>query len=177
MIAPDDADHATEVLVVPETEALNCLCCPGASTTEAGLTETAIAALGATCNWDVLDTPLSAAVIVTAWAVLALLTLTWKPTLLDPAGTVTDAGADTAALADDVLTLTTTPPEGEAPDNDTVHADDAGTVIDEGLQVRPDRDGAGAFPVMLMLLPAAVKAMEVPSGVAAAAFVSWTAAV
>ncbi|MGE5570050.1 MAG: hypothetical protein ACM3S5_13525 [Rhodospirillales bacterium] len=157
---------------MPETVALNCCCCPGASTTEAGVTETLIVAAGATCNWTVLDVPLYAAPTVTACGELQLVTFTWKFALVAFPGTVTVAGADTAAFTDDVLMLTAAPPAGAAPESDTAHAAEPGTTIDVGLHVRLERDGAGALPVMLTLPPVAVTDMAVPSGAAANAFVT-----
>lgn len=174
MIVPAEADQLTALFVVPETVALNCCCCPGASTTEAGVTETLIDAAGATCNWTVFDVPLSAAPTVTACGVLQLLTPTWKFALVALPGTVTVDGADTVAFTDDVLMLTGAPPAGAAPDSDTAHAAEPGTTIDVGLHVRFARDGVAALPVMLILAPVAVTDMPDPSGAAANAFVNWT---
>jgi len=174
VIVPAEADHVTAPFVVPDTVALNCCFCPGASTTEAGVTETLIDWAGATCNCTVLDVPLSAAPTVTTCGELQLLTLTWKFALVALLGTVTVDGADTVAFTDDVLMLTGAPPAGAAPDSDTAHAAEAGTTSDVGLHVRLARLGVGALPVMLILPPVAVTDIAVPSGAAANAFVNWT---
>lgn len=72
------------------------------------------------CRLKVLATPFAVAVNVAVWVVVTAVTVAEKAPLVDPAGTVTDAGTVTALLL--LARVTANPPAGAAALSVTVQA-------------------------------------------------------
>lgn len=100
---------------------------------------------GETDRLTVLDVPLSAAVRVAVWPDTTVAAVAVNDAVLDPAGTVMDAGTTIAALLDESATVR--PPVGAAADNATLQA-----VVDPDVRLvephcREDKDTTGAATV------------------------------
>jgi hypothetical protein len=82
-----------------------------------------------------------------------------KVAVVAPAGTVTDAGTDKAALLSEIETKA--PPAGADPERVTVQVDEPDPVMVDGVQVNEDTVTAGAGTTTTPAEPSAV--MELPA--------------
>ena len=91
--------------------------------------------------------PPACAVNVAVWAVVTDDTVAVNPTLVAPAGTVTEAGTTTAVLL--LLTATVNPPDGAAAVRDTVHRSVPAPVIEPLEQLIALSAGVTAAPRLI----------------------------
>ena len=88
------------------------------------------AVFGVTVTVTVEDVPLRVAVTITVWLEVTVPAFAVKFAVVDPLGTVTDAGTDKAGLFPE--RLTTAPPLGAGCERVIEHVDESPEVTDEG---------------------------------------------
>jgi hypothetical protein len=154
------SDHVTAVLVVPDTVAVNCLVCPGASVVLDGLNCTATTAGAEIVRLKLRLTPLSVPAI-TAVPVVPAAIWTVNDADVEPAGTVTEAGIVTGTDDAPLPSETIRPPEGAGPVKVAVQELEPGLTTVAGLQARPESCGVAANEIVP---PVALRANARASG-------------
>jgi len=97
------------------------------------------------CKAKLLETLPAEAVSVAVCAVVTAETVAVKDAVVEPAATVTEAGATTAELL--LAKVTATPPLGAAPVNATVQASLPAPVMELFVQVKELKPGGGGASV------------------------------
>jgi hypothetical protein len=166
--------HRIPVLVVPLTDAENCLVCPAVSVAFNGETATLIPWPDDTAGDTVTDAPLviPSAVAVTWTAVVweTEFTFSVNEAAVAPPGTITLDGRLTLAPVTEKPSDTGNPLPVAAPVRATVHRADPGAVTAVGLQLTPERE-TGRSTVTVAPVPE--DPMFTPAGDAAPASSIW----